>query len=146
MFSEDKLLLTEPTTQKFQTHEKKTKSNFGLYFYQKYEKCKRRSVSYFNNVFSKEVLFSEDKWPLTEPTTEKFQKRDKWKRSNFVLYFHQKYKKCKRRAFSYFNNIFSKEGLFSEDKWPLTEPKTEKCQKRDKGTKTNFGFYFHQIY
>ena len=36
---------------------------------------------------------------------------------------------CKRRAFSYINNVFSKEGLFSDDKLSLTEPKMESFKK-----------------
>ena len=44
----------------------------------------------------------------------------------------------KKRTFSYFNNVFSKEGLVSEGKLLITGPKTKKNQKRDKGTKSNF--------
>ena len=71
---------------------------------------------------------------LAEPKTDKFQKRDWGQSQIFYFIFIKSIKKCKRRAFSYFNNVFAKEGLVSEGKLSLTEPKTEKCQKCDKRT------------
>ena len=44
------------------------------------------------------------------------------------------------------NNVFSKEGMFSENKISSTKPKMEKFQKRDKGKNSNFRLYFHLIY
>ena len=47
----------------------------------------------------------------------------------FDFIFIKSIKKSKRRAFSYFNNVFLKEGLASEGKLSLTGPKRKNFKK-----------------
>ena len=55
-----------------------------------------------------------------------------WKGDNFGFQVHLIDQKCKKRVSSFFNNVFLKDGSFSEDNWSFTEPKTEKTQQVDK--------------